>query len=105
MCFLSVMNTLGAHVGSDLDMMMMTFQTRLKKSRKPVQPRIRFDLEKLNDPTMMMAFQATIDGRFAPLATLVNEKADLDSMFIHFNKAVTDTAAELLGKQCRKRKL
>ena len=52
----------------------------------------------------MSAFQATIGGRFAPLATLVDEDADLDSMVTHFNKAVTDTAAELLGKQCRKRK-
>ena len=63
------------------------------------------DLEKLNDPTVMSAFQATIGGRFAPLATLVDEDADLDSMVTHFNKAVTDTAAELLGKQRRKRKL
>ena len=85
-------------------MKMMTFQTRLKNSRKPTQPRIRFDLEKLNDPTVMSAFQATIGGRFAPLATLVDEDADLDSMVTHFNKAVTDTAAELLGKQRRKRK-
>ena len=45
--------------------------------------------------------QATIGGRFAPLATLVDED---DSMATHFNKAVTDTAAELLGKQRRKRK-
>ena len=52
----------------------------------------------------MSAFQATIGGRFAPLATLVDEKADLDSMATHFNKAVTDTAAELLGKQRQKRK-
>ena len=49
-------------------------------------------------------FQATIGGRFAPLATLVDEDADLDSMITHFNKAVTDTAAELLGKQRWKRK-
>ena len=35
---------------------------------------------------------------------LVDEDADLDSMVTHFNKAVTDTAAELLGKQRRKRK-
>ena len=42
----------GADVGSDHDMVMMTFQTRLKNSRKPTQPRIRFDLEKLNDPTV-----------------------------------------------------
>ena len=52
----------------------------------------------------MSAFQATIGGRFAPLATLVDEDADLDSIVTHFNKAVTDTAAELHGKQRRKRK-
>ena len=94
----------GADVGSNHDMVMMTFQTRLKNSRKPSQPRIRFDLAKLNDLTVVSAFQATIGGRFAPLATLVDEDADLDSMVIHFNKAVTDTAAELLDKQCQKRK-
>ena len=52
----------------------------------------------------MSAFQATIGGRFAPLATLVDEDADLDSMVTHCNKALADTAAELLGKQRRKRK-
>ena len=46
----------GANVGSYHDMVMMTFQTRLKNSRKSTQPRIRFDLEKLNDPTVMSAF-------------------------------------------------
>ena len=54
----------GADVGSDHDMVMMTFQTRLKNSRKPTQPRVRFDLEKLNDPIVMSAFQATIGGSF-----------------------------------------
>ena len=77
---------------------MMTFQTRLKNSRKPTQPRIRFDREKLNDPTVMSAFQATTGGRFAPLAMQIDEDADLDSMVTQFNKAVTYTAAELLGK-------
>ena len=52
----------------------------------------------------MSVFQATIGGRFAPLAMLVDEDADLDSMITHFSKAVNDTAAELLGKQRRKRK-
>ena len=72
-------------VGSDHDMVMMTFQTRLKNSRKPTQPRIRFDFEKLNDLTVMSAFRATIGGRFAPLATLVDEDADLDSMVTQIN--------------------
>ena len=52
----------------------------------------------------MSAVQATISGRFAPFATLVDEDSDLDSMVTHFNKAVTDTAAGLFGKQHRKRK-
>ena len=80
----------------------MSFLERLNYSRKPTQPSIRFDLQKLNDPTVMSAFQAAIGGRFAPLATLVGEDADLDSKVTHFNKAVTDTAAELLGKHRRK---
>ena len=53
----------GADVKSNHDMVMMTFQTRHKNSRKPTQPRIRFDCEKLNDPTVMSAFQATIGGK------------------------------------------
>ena len=53
----------GADVWSDHDMVMMTFQTHLKNSRKPTQPRIRFDLEKLNDPTVMSVFQATIGDK------------------------------------------
>ena len=80
--------------------MHVAVNTRLKNSRKPTQPRIRFDLEKLNDPTVMGAFQAAIGGRFASLATLVDEDADLESIVTHLNKA----AAELLGKQHRKRK-
>ena len=53
---------------------------------------------------MVSAIQATIGDWSVILTTLVDEDADLDSMVIHFNKAVTDTAAELLGKQRRKRK-
>ena len=60
---------------------------------------IMFDLEKLNHLTVNSAFQATIDNRSARHATLVDEDADLDSTVTHFNKEVTDTAAELLGKQ------
>ena len=75
-----------AAVGSDHGMVMMTFQTHLKNSRKPTQPRIRFDLEKLNDQTVMSAFQATIGVRSGPLATPVDGDADLDSMVTHFKR-------------------
>ena len=44
-------------------------------------------MHSVNDPTVMSGFQTTIGGRFPPLATLVDEDADLDSMVTHFNKA------------------
>ena len=55
---------------------MMTFQVRLKKTRKPNQPRLRFDLEKLRDPDVACTFQATIGGKFAPLIGLSDEDMD-----------------------------
>ena len=59
---------------------MMTFQVRLKKTRKPNQPRLRFDLEKLWDPDVACTFQATIGGKFAPLIGLSDEDMDMDTM-------------------------
>ena len=41
---------LTADIGSDHDLVMMIFRVRLKKARKPNQPGLRFDLEKLTDP-------------------------------------------------------
>ena len=58
-----------------------------------------FDLEKLKGPTLRSALQATLGSRFAPLATLEDENADLHSMVAHFYKAVTDTTAGLLGNR------
>ena len=50
----------GADIGSDHDLVMMTFQVRLKMAIKPNQPRLRFDLEKLRNPDVACTFQATI---------------------------------------------
>ena len=83
---------------------MMTFQVRLKKTRKPNQPRLRFDLEKLRDPDVACTFQATIGGKFAPLIGLSDEDMDMDTMITTYNTAVTDAASEILGKQRRRKK-
>ena len=48
----------GADIGSDHDVVMMTFQVRLKKTRKPNQPRLRLDLEKLRDPDVACTFSS-----------------------------------------------
>ena len=78
---------------------MMTFQVRLKKTRKPNQPRLRFDLEKLRDPDVACTFQATIGGKFAPLIGLSDEDMGMDTMITTYNTAVTDAASEILGKE------
>ena len=42
----------GADIGSDHDLLMMTFRLRLKKTSKPKHTRLKFDLEKLKDPKL-----------------------------------------------------
>ena len=64
-------------------------------------PRKRFDLENPNDLTQMSAFQATIDAKFKPLATLVDQDANLDYMVTYFNKAGPDIVAVLLDNVVR----
>ena len=83
---------------------MMTFRVRLKKARKPNQPRLRFDLEKLRDPDVACTFQATIGGKFAPLIGLSDEDMGIDTMITSYDTGVTDAASEILGKESRRNK-
>ena len=92
----------GADIGSNHDLVMMTFQVRLKMARKPNQPRLRFDLEKLRNPDVACTFQATIGGKLAPLIGLSD--MDMDTMITTYNTAVTDAASEILGKERRRKK-
>ena len=78
---------------------MMIFQVRLKMARKPNQPRLRFDLEKLRNPDVACTFQATTNGKFAPLIGLSDEDMDMDTVITTYNIAVTDAASEILGKE------
>ena len=96
----------GADIGSDNDLVMMTFRVRLKKARKPNQPRLRFDLEKLRDPDVACTFQATIGGKLvgAPLIGLSDGDMDIDTMITIYNTAVTEAASEILGKERRRKK-
>ena len=58
----------------------MTFRERLKKARKPIQSKMRFNLEKLRDPDVVCTFQATIGGKFAPLIVPRADDMDIDTM-------------------------
>ena len=92
-----------ADIGSDHDLLLMTFHLRLKRISKPTHTRLRFDLEKLKDPNVLETFQAMIGGKFAPTTIIDNKDTDLDSMITTFNTAVTETAGEILGKHRQKK--
>ena len=77
---------------------MMTFQVRLKMARKPNQPRLRFDLEKLRNPDVACTFQAIIGGKLAPLIGLSDEDMDMDTMITTYNTAVRYLVRNAAGK-------
>ena len=88
----------GADIGSDHDLVMMTFKLHLKKVSKQGHTRSRFDLEKLKDPEVAETFKAMIGGKFAPLTLLDADDLNMDDLINKFNVAVTETANETLGK-------
>ena len=94
----------GADIGSDHGLVMITFRVRLKKTRKPNQPRLRFDLEKSREPDGACTFQATIGGKFAPLIGLRDDDMDVDTMITTNNTAMTDAACVILRKERRRKK-
>ena len=83
---------------------MMTFRVLLKKAKKPNQPRLRSDLEKLKDPDVACTFQVTIGAKFGSLIGLRHEDMDIDTMITTYNTAVTYAASEILGKERRRKK-
>ena len=96
----------GAHVGSDHDLVMMTFRVHLRKVNKQKETRLKFNLEKLKDPNIHKTFQAMTGGKFAPLTILkdTEEGEDLDTLTRNFSTAITDTAMEILRKHRPKKK-
>ena len=93
----------GADIGSDHDLVMMTFKLHLKKVNKQGHTRIRFDLEKLKDPEVAETFKAMRGEKFAPLTFLDADDSNMDDLVNKFNVAVTETANETIGKYRHKK--
>ena len=66
--------------------------------------RLRFELEKLRNPDVTGTFQATIGGKFTLLINLRDNDIAIVSMITNYYTAVTDTASEIFGKKCRRKK-
>ena len=79
---------------------MMTIHLKLQRNWKNKNPRIRFYIEKLQDPNIATHFKATIGGRFAALNFL---EPDYNNLVNLIGTAMCDTAKEVLGKPKIKR--
>ena len=88
----------GTDIGSDHELVMMTFRLHLQRVKNQGGIRTRFSLEKLTDPNIAESFRATIGGKFAPLLALENQDTKIDALINSFNTAVTETANNILGK-------
>ena len=60
----------GADVGSDHDLVLLTIKIKLKKNNKSTNNRIKFDLEKLKDPSIAETFKAQLGGKFGALSLI-----------------------------------
>ena len=88
----------GADIGSDHELIMMTFKLHMKRVKKLGHARIKFDLEKLKDPETAKTFHAMIRGKFAALTILDADGTYMETLINTFNTAVTNTTSEILGK-------
>ena len=73
----------------------------LLEETEPKNDRLRFDLQKLEDPAISEVFQAAIGGEFAPPLLL---EEDLQAITNNFNTMMMETANKVLGKSHRKSK-
>ena len=88
----------GADVGSDHDLLLLTIKIKLKRNNKTTNNRIKFDLEKLKDQSIVETLKAQLGGKFAALIDI-----DINELTSVFNEAIRSTATETLGKQRKKK--
>jgi len=56
-----------ADIGSDHELVIMTVKIKLKKLSQSKNPRVKYNLNKLKDRSILEIFQANVGGRFGPL--------------------------------------
>ena len=88
----------GADVGSDHNLVILNFRFRLNKIKKHMNSRLKFNLDRLKDPSIHESFQATEGGEFAALLTLDD---GAEALVTKFCAEITETTDEILGGKRR----
>ena len=86
----------GADTGSDHDLILTTIQLKLITKCLTKSPRIRFDLEKLEDPKIADVFQVIVGEKFAVLCVL---ESSVDNLANSLKDVLLSTGEEVLRGQ------
>ena len=89
----------GADIGSDHDMLMMTFSLYLKNPKKNTFTRNKFELDK---PETKKLFEKKINEKLTEQK--ITEIENTEEILQKINITTTETATEILGKYREKKK-
>ena len=92
----------GAYIGSDHNLLMITFPLHLKRIGEPKQTILKSNLGKLKDRKVLKIFQTMTGGKYTPLTIMNNEGADMNSLITTLSTAVSEIACEILGHKRRR---
>ena len=91
----------GADIGSDHDMLMITFSLHMKNPKKNKFTRNKFDLEKLKNPETKKLFEKKINEKLTEQK--LTEIENTEEMLQKLNITMTEAATEILGKHREKK--
>ena len=86
-----------ADIGSDHHLVMMPFSLRPKRAQHQTSKRITYNIDGFKSPNLMQQFNAVLGGKFLT-------DTDVDKLTNTFNRAISDTATEVLRK-CQSKKM
>lgn len=89
----------GSDVGRDHDLVILNFRVRLKNIKNLKNTRLKFDLDRLKDPSIAEIIQVNVGGKYAALLTL---EEDPETMTNKSNETMIEAAYDVLGKHRQK---
>ena len=69
-----------ADIGSDHDLVMMTFCLRLKRAPLQTSKRMKYNIDGLKAPNLMQQFNAILGGKFHQFTDLMHTDIDVDRL-------------------------
>ncbi|PIK41764.1 endonuclease-reverse transcriptase [Apostichopus japonicus] len=93
----------GADAASDYQLVRTQIKLKLKKQDKKANPRMKYDVSKLQNPAIKNQFSVELKDKFAVLEA-VSDDVDIEAKWDNFYNAFNQSAKEVLGTRKRKQK-